>query len=295
MAGGMNTDNNLASSLDNDNLNDGLLAPEVGGWAQKKYKLLQMYNELFATGMKNRWGTRVTYLCSGSGKSRIRKINKVVLGSPLISLSIKDKYNKYIFCEEDKECISALQLRVENEFPQADVHYVKGNCNERVLDIVNLIPRPSKDKKGRTFCFVDPFSLNIEFSTVRKLCEKHFVDFLILLALDMDANRNESIYVEENNNRVDKFLGYENWRQKWKEQKSEGKSFRIFLAHTYANQMMTLGYSKESIAQMIEVRSDEKNLPLYHLAFFSRHIRGYQFWKQVKKYATGQGTLFEDI
>ncbi len=60
MAGGMNNDNNLASSLDNDNLNDGLLAPEVGGWAQKKYKLLQMYNELFATGMKNRWGTRVS-------------------------------------------------------------------------------------------------------------------------------------------------------------------------------------------------------------------------------------------
>lgn len=41
------------------------------------------------------------------------------------------------------------------------------------------------------------------------------------------------------------------------------------------------------------VRSNEKNLPLYHLAFFSKHPRGYEFWNQVLKYGTDQLSLFE--
>jgi hypothetical protein len=44
---------------------------------------------------------------------------------------------------------------------------------------------------------------------------------------------------------------------------------------------------------MKEIRSNEKNLPLYHLAFFSKHPRGYQFWDQVLKYGTDQLSLFQ--
>ncbi|MGB8031172.1 MAG: hypothetical protein WCF30_16095 [Terracidiphilus sp.] len=36
------------------------------------------------------------------------------------------------------------------------------------------------------------------------------------------------------------------------------------------------------------VRSDEKNLPLYYLALFSRNQTAYQFWDEVLKYGTDQ-------
>jgi hypothetical protein len=36
------------------------------------------------------------------------------------------------------------------------------------------------------------------------------------------------------------------------------------------------------------VRSDDKNLPLYYLALFSRHKMAYQFWDQVLEYGTDQ-------
>jgi hypothetical protein len=32
---------------------DGLMTPEVGVWAETKYRLLALYDELFSTGMKN--------------------------------------------------------------------------------------------------------------------------------------------------------------------------------------------------------------------------------------------------
>jgi hypothetical protein len=43
---------------------------------------------------------------------------------------------------------------------------------------------------------------------------------------------------------------------------------------------------------MKEVRSDEKNLPLYHLALFSRSSRAYDFWNEVLEYSDDQQKLF---
>jgi hypothetical protein len=39
---------------------------------------------------------------------------------------------------------------------------------------------------------------------------------------------------------------------------------------------------------MREVKSDDKNLSLYHLAFFSKNPRGDQFWNIVLKASTDQ-------
>jgi hypothetical protein len=55
---------------------DGLLTPEVGAWAETKYCLLALYDELFSTGMKNKWDQRVYLdyldLYAGAGYSRIQ-------------------------------------------------------------------------------------------------------------------------------------------------------------------------------------------------------------------------------
>lgn len=52
--------------------------------------------------------------------------------------------------------------------------------------------------------------------------------------------------------------------------------------------MESLGYLKQPLDRMRLVRSDEKNLPLYYIALFSRNPRGYEFWDQVLKYSTDQ-------
>jgi len=215
---------------------------------------------------------------------KIRKTKKIVLASPLLALNIPDKYDRYIFCEADKRQLDALQKRVMKEYPQVDAHFLLGNCNTIINDILRLIPRPSKTQKVLSFCFVDPYALNIEFQTLGTL-STYFMDFLILLALSMDARRNEDTYANPKNQRIDKFLGLTDWRSHWQRGKKTGKDFRRFLAEEFTKQMITLGYREESLTKMIEIRSDEKNLPLYHLAFFSRHQRGYQFWDEVRRYA----------
>lgn len=119
------------------------------------------------------------------------------------------------------------------------------------------------------------------------------MDFLILLALAMDANRFQPRYVRETNPAVDEFLGDSSWRDKWNQARLQPTDFRQFLAQQFAAQMTTLGYLRTGLDTMKEIRSDEKNLPLYHLAFFSKHERGYEFWEQVRKYSTDQRGLFD--
>jgi len=141
-----------------------------------------------------------------------------------------------------------------------------------------------------SLCFVDPCDIGIKFETLRALSTR-YVDFLVLLALHMDANRNYANYVRPESTKVENLLGTKTWREKWSVAQSGAVPFPRFLAQEFANSMTTLGYLPLPLYKMKEVRSDEKNLPLYHLALFSRSELAYKFWDDVLKYSTDQRSL----
>ena len=271
---------------------DGLYYEDgVGPWVEDKHRLVSLYETLFSTGMKRKWETRVYIdLYSGPGLVRVRDSGKFLWGSPLLALKVKDPFDRYIFCESNSSALDALKLRVQKLFPKADVRYVLGDCNDKVDEICRNIPTPSRDNKVLSFCFVDPYDLSVKFSTIRKIVDR-FVDFLTLLALGMDANRNLQHYLDPANHKIDDFLGLPNWREKWMEQASTGISFPRFLAQTYAEQMVSLNYLPLSFHKMKAIRSDVRNLPLYHLALFSRNELAYKYWDDVLKYSTSQGIM----
>jgi len=167
---------------------DGHFFGEVGSWVEDKHRLVALYDSLFATGMKNKWDSRVYIeLHAGPGLLKIRDTNKFIWGSPILALGVKDPFDKYIFCENDAASLDALKKRVEGNFPDADVEFVSGSCDKQVDRISQLIPKATRTHRVLSFCFVDPFDLSLQFATIRRIAE-HFVDFLFLLALHMDAN-----------------------------------------------------------------------------------------------------------
>jgi three-Cys-motif partner protein len=267
---------------------DRLTCPEVGAWAEDKYKMVGLYDRLFSTGMKNKWPTRVYIdLYSGPGFVRVRGTGRILTGSPLLALGVPDPFDKYIFCESDPELLGALQSRVGKYSPTADATFICGDCNQRIEEICANIPAHSPGRGALTFCFVDPFDISIKFSTVRRL-SAYFIDFLILLALHVDANRNVDHYFDSGNSKVDEFLDLPGWRDRWKIAESQGGRFPRFLAEEYSGQMERLAYLRQPWDRMKEVRSDERNLPLYRLALFSRHPLAYQYWDEVLKYGSDQ-------
>jgi three-Cys-motif partner protein len=268
-------------------------APDVGPWAEDKHRLLFLYDTLFSTAMKDRWESRVYIdLYSGPGLLRVRETGRFLWGSPLLALQVKHPFDKYIFCESDEIALGALKSRVGRLFPKADITYVLGDCNNKTEEICRAIPEASSGFKVLSFCFVDPYNLSVKFSTISNISER-FVDFLTLLALGMDASRNwQQHYLDPANHRVDDFLGLSDWRERLRVQQLDGPvKFPQFLAKAYAEQMMSLGYLELPFHKMKAIRSDTNNLPLYHLALFSRHPLAYTLWDDVLKYSTAQTFL----
>jgi three-Cys-motif partner protein len=267
--------------------NDSLYIDEVGAWAESKYKILGHYCNIFTAAIKNKW-PKITYidLFSGCGYSKIKESDKIILGSPLINLSLPNKFTNYIFCEESKEKYSALLKRIDKiNCEYSDIKILNGNCNKILDKIISLIPN-----SNLSFCFVDPYNIEIEFQTIARLGE-YKTDFLILLAIGMDAKRNFGYYIKEDNDRIDKLLNNKKWREKFLvEYKQTNSDFTRFIATEFNLRMKEIGYEEPENFQPI--RSTLKNLPLYHLAFYSKHPLGNKFWIQVKRYYDKQHSLF---
>lgn len=271
--------------------NDNLIIPEVGAWGEKKYKLVGSYCNIFTSGMKNKWDTLVYIdLFAGAGYAKIKGTNRILKSSALIALSIPNQFNKYIFCEVEVIKLQALKARVEREFPSANVEYVLGNSNQNIDKIYSLIPKNSKEESILRFCFVDPFSLNLKFKTIHKLSKVGKIDFLILLALHMDANRNFRNYIEENSTKIDLFIGDTNWRIPFKEGKIRSQDFIKFISDRYDVNMKELEYVEP--VEKHQVKIEDKNIPLYYLAFYSKNPRGNDFFKKVEKYQSPQQSMF---
>lgn len=267
---------------------DGLPCPDVGAWTETKHSFASLYAKLFSSGMKDKWGKRIyVELYAGAGYSRVRGTPRVIAGSPLRALTLEHPFDEYIFCEENPENLRALKARVQRHAPGASVAYIEGDCNQNVKEILARIPIGSRTDTVLTLCFVDPYDIGIEFETLSRMSVR-FIDFLVLLAVFMDANRNYDRYVKEDDVRVERFLGSKSWRDRWCIAQQTGTLFPQFLASEYASSMESLHYLKTPLHTMHKVRSDDKNLPLYYLALFSRNERAFKFWDEAQKYGTDQ-------
>ena len=270
---------------------DGLTYNDVGLWTEEKHRLVGYYSALFSAGMKDKWDKRVYIeLYAGAGYSRIRDTERVIAGSPIQALTLKVPFDKYIFCEQDPKKLEALRVRVKRHAPAANVVFVPEGCDINVNQIFTAIPQHSKTHKVLSLCFVDPNDIGIKFSTLQTLAKK-YVDFIVLLALYMDALRAEQNYIK-NPAKIDHLLGAASWLERWTVAKQQGMEFPRFLAEEFAASMATMEYIPPPFYSMRKIFFYEKNFPLYALGLFSRHPLAYTLWDKALKGSDDQLDLF---
>ncbi|MCF8239770.1 MAG: three-Cys-motif partner protein TcmP [Melioribacteraceae bacterium] len=272
---------------------DGLLIDSAGCWAERKYDLIDQYANMFATSMKNRWDNRIYIdLFSSSGYAQIRGTDNIVMTSPLIAADVRNKFDKYIFCDCDPVKIDSLKRRVTRDFPEIIADYVIGDINDSVNEVLKKLPKFSSDFTGLTFCLVDPYKLdNLSFETILSL-SKYRIDFMILIPSFMDINRNEKNYIKEDSNLVSKFLDTRNWRELWEETKNNGMTFGTFFVKLFNQRMESAGFLKLYDNEFVLIRNPENKSPLYHLAFYSKSELGKKFWNNAIKGTSNQIELF---
>jgi three-Cys-motif partner protein len=281
----------MISAMKNETLlgkDDGLCIPEVGPWTEDKFDLVRLYCQLFSSAMKNKWTRAYVDLYAGSGLCRIEGRSQVLLGSPLIALSVDAPFDRYIFCESGTERFSALKTRVERDYSNHHVLMIPGMSDEKVQQICDAIPGNSL-----VLCFVDPFGCDFRFETLKAISGAgRGVDFVCLLALQMDAKRNIQHYLQSGS-KLDRMLGNTTWRDRWETRSHINEDLAKFLATEFSMSMFEIGYIETRLHQMKEVKTHDRNVPLYYLAMFSKHETAFKLWAQVLKYSTPQRGLFD--
>ena len=267
---------------------DGLLIPEVGPWTEDKFDLIRLYCQIFSSSMKNKWTRVYVDLYAGSGLCRIKGRDQVLLGSPLIALSVDVPFDRYIFCESDPERFSALKARVEKNYAKHDVRLIPGEFEEHIDEICSMIP-----SRSLALCFVDPFDCNFDIDHLKSIsrCARG-VDFLCLLALHMDAKRNIQHYLKPDS-KIDRMIGNTTWRTRWNNKSDIHEDLAKFLATEFAESMSEAGYLKTPLHQMRAVKTQDRDVSLYYLAMFSKNQTAFKLWAQVLKYSTPQRGLFD--
>jgi three-Cys-motif partner protein len=200
--------------------------------------------------MKGKWDERVYLeLYAGSGFAKIKHTARIIAGSPIRALLLEHPFDKYIFCERQAIELDSLKQRVERIAPSRKVSYILGDWNERVDEILAEIPAYSSSHRVLSLCFVDPFDIGIKFGTIRRLSER-YMDFLVLLAFYMDANRNIDNHVREEAVKIDEFLGSSTWRDRWNIRQRQRNRVSAFLAEEFSSSMETLGYQRQPFYKM---------------------------------------------
>lgn len=269
---------------------DEFFAPEVGDWAKQKNLKLWNYLGMFTTGMKNTQDARIYLdLFAGAGKNRVRGTGEWLLGSPLLALNVRDPFDRLIFCEKDPTKADALRDRAAKLRP-SNVFVLNIDANEDISAVESLIP----DGRTLTFCFVDPYDIGFKFSQLARLTRNRGMDVLILLAVQMDARRNLEVYRKEDNQKISRLLGRDDWRDEWGLAEQEGVQFGRWLRNAFTDSMGRIGYVRPKDSDFQTVTVGDSKVGLYYLAFYSKNELGYKFWREAIKYSTEQRSLFGD-
>jgi len=262
---------------------DGLVIPEVGPWAKRKYHFLGRYLDIFSTGMKHKWPQRhYVDLFSGAGLAAIRGTGEIVEASPLIAASVKDPFTAIHLCELDNSKRVALEARLARR-ANCPYHVERGDANEAVQRVFERIP-----KKGSLIVsFVDPYGLHFDFSTVKVVASRQS-DLIVLMADNMDALRSWALYADGRSKNLDRFMGGSAWKSLVDEGPSESLAQRLRLM--YQEKLRTQCGYKHFATERVK---NARHADIYTLLFASKHPKGLEFWDRARSVDEGgQRELF---
>ncbi len=158
---------------------------EVGPWAFLKLAFLWSYAYYTYTPIIGRNYINMCYvdLFSGTGLSCFQDCSgnpQFMLGSPLLIATITSSYpfKKCFFFESDSKLASALDKRLgilkNNEMLTCKGYKIFSNCNKDIDELLNEL---RELRSAHFLLLVDPFSTEINWSTMEKLLALSYPSF----------------------------------------------------------------------------------------------------------------------
>jgi len=277
-------------------VDDGLIIRNVGRWTKDKLHKINLYLCMFLNSMRKKPWRSINYidLFSGPGKCRIKESNEILLGSPLLALTLKNSFDKYFFADKEIANINDLKKRSKSSSDFEKIDFFQDDANKRVKDIVeNILEQDKTPISGKwsslNLAILDPEGLELNWQTVSTLAKVYKMDLIIYYS-QMGITRSAPKEIESPNIcAIDRFFGGKEWRDIYKN--SEKAFLHRNLIDHYKSNLKKLGFCEIETYEPREINS--KNSPLYRLIHASKHEFAVKLWNEsVKKDVYGQKSLF---
>jgi three-Cys-motif partner protein len=257
---------------------DGFYTPEIKRHSVEKIRLHNRYAGIFASSMRQQW-PQLAYvgLYSGPGRARVAGTGHIIETSALSVLRQPNGFTNYVYVDHDPVCVEALTRRADLIRRERHVQIIQGDVNQSMGDVRSALPPYGRAKGLLSFCFVDPFDLQLRFSTIRALAHLR-MDFLVLLMLGVDGRRNFARYLADpTSTRIGDFIDCPDWRSQY----TIGRSVIHFLLEKFDDAMQREGYlSAADDAHCVRVFG--MGVLQYVLAFYSKNALGKHFWRETR-------------
>jgi three-Cys-motif partner protein len=187
----------------------------VGRWALEKLGALERYLTFFNRVLKNqRWCRERIFVdaFAGPGRSPVRPERKgpdaplidliseasaeavryeelveFVEGSPRIALSIPDPFSKYFFIERNDDRVARLR-EIQAEYGETrSIEIIQEDANSALRRLIAADTFRQKDT--RAVVFLDPFGMQVPWSTVIELANTRAVEVIINFPMGMAIQR----------------------------------------------------------------------------------------------------------
>lgn len=193
-------------------MNDPDQSPTVGPWAREKLEALGAYLDFYTTALKNQgrtWlkGTTFVDAFAGAGRARVRRrsgaggvdllaelepppidaeAEEYIRGSPRVALDIPNPFSRYIFIERDPARAAELERMREEYGGHHRIEVRQGKAGDELDELL----KSDLGRSGhRAMIFLDPFGMQISWSTIERLAATKQVEVMINFALGMAIQR----------------------------------------------------------------------------------------------------------
>lgn len=275
-----------------------------GDWTSEKLarvrKYLEAYTKIFHTNERARYFT--TYFVdafAGTGDrmdSNIPGLSETPLldvesdpefvglqkGSSRIALEVEPGFDRYLFIEHSKKRVAELE-KLKALYPglASNVLIEHGDANT----VLTNWCRQTNWQKHRAVVFLDPYGMQVNWSTIEAIAATKAIDLWILFPIGQAVNRlliNRKPPPESWSNALTRTFGEDSWRQRFYKKTVQQSLFgeeeletkTADFADIQAYFLERLGSVFESVAKNPLLLCNSRGIPIYLLCFAVGNKRG---------------------
>ena len=287
----------------------------VGPWAQEKLECLRKYLHAYTTILSKQEFKGYFYIdaFAGPGSLKVRQtqtadpeqkslfeVSKHALGdagnaeyingSPQIALELNHPFTDYIFIELDNNHFQHLQLLKDTFEARRNVriHVKNQDCNDYLIDFLERTRGEWNQWRGCVF--LDPFGMQVPWSTLAKLAKTEAIEVLINFPVGMAIQRllkRSGAFSEHEREKLDGYFGTSRWFNLLYEKEPDLFGDNVVkvsrsgdvLVKWYRNRLKEL-FRYVTAAREVQ---DTTGRPLYYLIFAGPNQTGAKIASEVLK------------